>query len=514
MKTVSVVIPTFNSAGSLKSCLESLSRQTYKDFEVIVVDNFSTDATAAIAEKFGVWLIQQFCNKPRARNIGILEGKGKYVLLLDADMCLSHLVIEESVAVFERTGCSAIFIDEHYSGDGFWTKCANLEKQIYRGNAGIESPRFYRKEVFGEVLFDELNEGPDEYDFYRCISKNMLSEQRIKSSIEIRDSPVKLGKKFNHGRFFNYYRGKHKGDKAPVNQISPLHRVRLLSAKVAGFSFFNYAGLYAMKALEYVAFTAGIMQSYMDRDMLRLNLSVKKEFDDQAPVYEKDMYFANQGARIVDVIERETVLSVVRGLPGKSILDVGVGNGRFSSEFMKLGYKTSAVELSPKMCSFVEERLKGLEVFCGSIEDVSIGKKYDLVFSFRAFKYINDRKRALHNMYLATRQGGHVIIEMPNISNPAYFVATALSPVLFVFYRKNPVRGLIMTRYVSENQFTSELLKAGFKVRRVNRLFFFPHAFFSIAGRGVLLKLMVKLDRALARAFPRSIIFVGEKIGQ
>lgn len=48
---VSVVIPTKNAERSLERCLESLQRQTLRPFETIVVDNFSTDQTVAIAER-------------------------------------------------------------------------------------------------------------------------------------------------------------------------------------------------------------------------------------------------------------------------------------------------------------------------------------------------------------------------------------------------------------------------------------------------------------------------------
>ena len=49
---VSVIIPTYNSASTLGVCLISLKNQTYKNIEIIIVDNFSTDTTRAIAKKY------------------------------------------------------------------------------------------------------------------------------------------------------------------------------------------------------------------------------------------------------------------------------------------------------------------------------------------------------------------------------------------------------------------------------------------------------------------------------
>ena len=49
---VSVIIPTYNSSRTLEKCLESIKNQTYKNIEIIVVDNNSTDNTKEIAKKF------------------------------------------------------------------------------------------------------------------------------------------------------------------------------------------------------------------------------------------------------------------------------------------------------------------------------------------------------------------------------------------------------------------------------------------------------------------------------
>jgi glycosyltransferase involved in cell wall biosynthesis len=142
---VSVTIPTYNSDKTLTKCLESIRNQTYKNVEVIVVDNYSKDKTVEIAKKYSAKIIEKKCNKPEARNIGILSSKGDYILLLDSDMMLEKEVVEKGVAKFYNEGCDALFIDEEYLDDGFLKKCRNLEKIAYRGNPIIEAPRFYKK---------------------------------------------------------------------------------------------------------------------------------------------------------------------------------------------------------------------------------------------------------------------------------------------------------------------------------------------------------------------------------
>lgn len=88
MPDISVVVPAYNAESTIKKCLSSIAKQRYPFFEVIVVDDASTDDTAAIAKSFGkVTLIQQKENKgsAAARNKGIKAAKSELIAFLDAD---------------------------------------------------------------------------------------------------------------------------------------------------------------------------------------------------------------------------------------------------------------------------------------------------------------------------------------------------------------------------------------------------------------------------------------------
>jgi hypothetical protein len=86
---VSVVVTLYNKAQYLKRCLQSICAQTFSGFELIVVDDGSTDAGEQIARTFGdarIRLIQQQNAGPgAARNRGLAEAQGEYVAFLDAD---------------------------------------------------------------------------------------------------------------------------------------------------------------------------------------------------------------------------------------------------------------------------------------------------------------------------------------------------------------------------------------------------------------------------------------------
>jgi glycosyltransferase involved in cell wall biosynthesis len=88
MPKVSVIIPAFNAERYIQNTLESVFEQTYKDYEVIVVNDGSTDSTQKILDNYGP-RIRVFTKTNRgpasARNMGIKKASGKYIAFLDAD---------------------------------------------------------------------------------------------------------------------------------------------------------------------------------------------------------------------------------------------------------------------------------------------------------------------------------------------------------------------------------------------------------------------------------------------
>lgn len=90
MSKVSVVIPTYNRAEFLRSAISSVLKQTYKDFEIIVVDDASSDHTSKVVNGFnceGMRYIRHRSNKgeAQARNTGMLNASGDYIAFLDDD---------------------------------------------------------------------------------------------------------------------------------------------------------------------------------------------------------------------------------------------------------------------------------------------------------------------------------------------------------------------------------------------------------------------------------------------
>ena len=168
---VTVVITTKNEEKNIANCLQSIRSQTFKNIELIVVDNFSEDKTAELAEKYNSKVYFRGNERSAQRNYGAKVARGEYLIYLDADMILNPTVIEECVAKCECDNVGALYVPERIVGNGFWIKVRDFERSFYTGTV-IDAVRFVRRDLFLQVGgFDEKLVGPEDWDFDRKIRK-------------------------------------------------------------------------------------------------------------------------------------------------------------------------------------------------------------------------------------------------------------------------------------------------------------------------------------------------------
>src|SRR5689334_8831893 len=105
MPTVSVIIPAFNQARFLAVAIDSVLQQTYRDVEIVVVDDGSTDETRDVAARFGDrvnYVHQDNTGLPGARNRGIRESSGEFLCFLDSDDFLHPEKIQRQVELLKE----------------------------------------------------------------------------------------------------------------------------------------------------------------------------------------------------------------------------------------------------------------------------------------------------------------------------------------------------------------------------------------------------------------------------
>lgn len=264
---LSVIITTKNSEFHLKNLLESLRKQRYRSFEIIVVDNHSHDQTREIAKQYTKKVYIHGVERSSQRNFGAKKAKGGYLVFLDADMMVSDGVLSEIVAVFKKDPrVKAIIIPEESIGIGFWSACKIYERQSYLGVSWIEMPRAFRKDVFWELEgYDESLTGPEDFDLPQRLvfQYGEKSIARINAVIIHNEGRMRLlshlRKKFYYGLSMNNFRKKTENKNNFMKQSSLFQRF-LLFVKNPRLSFrvaHIFIGTIVLKTLEMIALALG-----------------------------------------------------------------------------------------------------------------------------------------------------------------------------------------------------------------------------------------------------------------
>jgi glycosyltransferase involved in cell wall biosynthesis len=183
MITVSVIIPTFNRAKFLKEAVESVFAQSGDGFELIVVDDGSTDETAKMLEEFGDRvrvLRQENRGVSAARNAGIAAARGEWVAFLDSDDLWKKRKLEKQAAwVAAHPQVKICHTDEEWIRDG--AKVNQLKKHAKPAGWIFEqclpfcvvspSSVMIHKSVFDDVgVFDETLPACEDYDLWLRIA--------------------------------------------------------------------------------------------------------------------------------------------------------------------------------------------------------------------------------------------------------------------------------------------------------------------------------------------------------
>ena len=181
---VSIVITAYNQAAFIDDAVESAQNQSVDDREIIVIDDGSTDGSAdAISRWDGVTLVRQSnLGLSAARNRGLLESRGRYIVFLDADDRLLPNALEAGLACF-GSHPEAAFVHGRYeliAGEGTFLD-GPLPKQsdeasyrgLLRGNfIGMHATVMYRRSLLLEIDgFDVTLKACEDYEMYLRTSR-------------------------------------------------------------------------------------------------------------------------------------------------------------------------------------------------------------------------------------------------------------------------------------------------------------------------------------------------------
>lgn len=178
---ISVIVPMYNCAPYLRECIDSLKAQTFGDFEVLCVDDGSTDDSLSIAEeasagddRFRFFKLDENGGQSAARNVALDNARGTYVVLLDADDCFVSEALEKLIDRAERQ---------------------NLDDLYFSAQAFYESKELFalvREEYNNRPPYEEVATGPQLFTYFeehreflphaalRMVKRSLIEDNRIR----------------------------------------------------------------------------------------------------------------------------------------------------------------------------------------------------------------------------------------------------------------------------------------------------------------------------------------------
>lgn len=210
--SVSVIIPAHNRAGSIGSTIESVLRQTYGDFEILVVDDASQDDTQEIVngyEDSRVRLIpcRERGGAAKARNIGIMQARGEYVSFLDSDDLWKENKLQCDMEILQAdpqcVACTSGIVyvdgrDGRIIGSAPAGKIKVTREKVLRMDCSTAVDVTVRRSVLQEIEgFDESLPARQDWDLWiRMTSAGYGIQERMNTYINY----VKRGGQISSGR--------------------------------------------------------------------------------------------------------------------------------------------------------------------------------------------------------------------------------------------------------------------------------------------------------------------------
>ena len=187
---VSIIIPMYNAEKFINEALESILAQTFPNYEVIVVDDCSTDNSVEVVKsyipKFGGRLKLASMGKnsgaaPAPRNKGFLYSRGEYIFFMDSDDTLTKTALEEMYTLAKEYNADCVYCEQYYMSEGFGQEYID---KIHITTKLVQKPPFVKKPTFiSNNLADRIDDLAATRFWFtpwqRLVTRELLAENHI-----------------------------------------------------------------------------------------------------------------------------------------------------------------------------------------------------------------------------------------------------------------------------------------------------------------------------------------------
>jgi len=174
----SIIIPCYNAAFIIEKCLDSIAAQTYHDFEVILVDDCSSDNTIQILKDYQkksdinihIQNLPQNSGPGKARNKGLEYAKGEYITFVDCDDYVEKDFLKKVAEIIEKKSFDCVLIDYYRVYKEEKKSCHTILKQedlyikeVFALSSGSTWGKFYKREILEQnhISYPSVMRGED-----------------------------------------------------------------------------------------------------------------------------------------------------------------------------------------------------------------------------------------------------------------------------------------------------------------------------------------------------------------
>lgn len=179
---VSIIIPTYNAAKTIRETIQSALKQTYQNIEIIIINDGSTDNTTTIVKSMTDKQIKIYSQKNQgpsaARNYGAKKATGKYFSFLDTDDIWHPKKLETEIALLQQHNAKAIIsgviVDNGHNRRYFGTRHISFEKLLIFNYGICGSNLTIEKHTFDKYHYNEMRKTVEDYDILLRLAEHNL----------------------------------------------------------------------------------------------------------------------------------------------------------------------------------------------------------------------------------------------------------------------------------------------------------------------------------------------------